>query len=143
MLWSDGLAGKSAANLVVRLGHHVLTKLNRAFSGRPFTGAARRVVAGNGRAHHLEAARRRWARSSGIDGQQATRDALKSPLSRPFAPTRLLALLCSLRSPSPSQPPRRARPHSPPPQPPIGRTHSSAAPYSTVPTLLRPQPRHW
>jgi len=29
MLWSDGLAGKSAANLVVRLGHHVLTKLNR------------------------------------------------------------------------------------------------------------------
>ena len=102
------------------------------------TDAARRVVASHGRAHHLEAVRRHRAHSSGIDGQQATSDALKSPTSWPFTLTHLPVLLCSVRSPSPSQPLRRAHRHSPSFHSPISRARSSVSTFPTVSTLQRP-----
>ena len=81
-----------------------VTDLNQpGHRGRPATGAAHRVVAGDGRAHHLEAVRRHRARSLGSDRQQDSSDVYKPPQRRSFSLAHVLALSYSPRSPSLSQ----------------------------------------
>jgi len=97
MLWSDGLAGKPAANLVVRLGHHVLTKLNRDVNGRPASDIARRVSP-------AAAARRRCSVRA---GHAAPGRAFKSPAPARSCPRPHFAFPGSpspLTSPQPLQP---------------------------------------